>query len=409
MGPMLWSPMSEIPRIGRRSIYFFTTLAFVLLQLPTGFAVNLPMFLSFRWLAGFAGSPALATGGATISDMYQPGQVAYGIALWGSFGICGPVFGPVLGGFAAQAEGWRMTIWIISWLATPTVLVMYFFMPETSASTILYQRARRLREATGATSLKSQSDIDAADYNLRDHLRILSRAFTLTFSEPIVFLLDLYTALVYGVLFTWFESFPFVFGEIYHFSMGEQGLVFLGLFVATLITLPLFLLWLRLGVVPKITRVGFIPESLLPPTFLGSFALPICLIWYGWSSRESVHWIVPIIGSSLFTISIITLFFPVLHYLGMAYPQNAASIYAGNGLFRATFGAIFPLFVRAWLQIEVRVLLLTYSQARQLFRRLGVGGGNSLLAGISICFMPVTYTFYTVSISSVQRLSTTMN
>lgn len=338
--------MSEMPTIGRSNIYFFTTLAFVLLQLPTGFAVNMPMFLIFRWLCGFAGSPALATGGATISDMYQPGQVSYGIALWGSFGICGPVFGPVLGGFAAQTVGWRITIWIISWLAAPTVLVLFCFMPETSASTILYRRAKRLRLATGNTRLRSQSEIDAAEYKARDHLRLLGRAFTLTFSEPLVFLLDLYTALVYGVLFTWFESFPFVFGDIYDFNLGQQGLVFLGLFVSTLITLPLFLLWLRVGVVPKITKPDFRPESVLPPTFFGSFALPICLIWYGWASRDSVHWIVPIIGSSLFTVSIITLFFPVLHYLGMAYPHVAASIYAGNGLFRATFGAIFPLFVR---------------------------------------------------------------
>lgn len=35
-------------------------------------------------------------------------------------------------------------------------------------------------------------------------------------------------------------------------------------------------------------------------------------------------------------------------------------------------------------------------QARQLFRRLGVGPGNTLLAGISICFVPVTYAFFKV-------------
>lgn len=60
--------MSEIPRLGRGGIYFWTLLAFVLLQLPTGFAVNMPMFLVFRLLTGFFGSPCLATGGATIAD-----------------------------------------------------------------------------------------------------------------------------------------------------------------------------------------------------------------------------------------------------------------------------------------------------------------------------------------------------
>lgn len=37
-------------------------------------------------------------------------------------------------------------------------------------------------------------------------------------------------------------------------------------------------------------------------------------------------------------------------------------------------------------------------QARQLFRRLGIGPGNSLLGGIAICFIPLPYIFYKVSL-----------
>ena len=51
----------------------------------------MPMFLIFRFITGFVGSPALATGGATISDMYDAGANAVGICIWGAFGICGPV------------------------------------------------------------------------------------------------------------------------------------------------------------------------------------------------------------------------------------------------------------------------------------------------------------------------------
>ena len=91
IGPMLWSPMSEMATLGRTGIYLWTFLVFVLLQLPTGFAVNMPMFLVFRVLTGFFGSPCLATGGGTIADIYDPARVAYGICIWGSFGICGPV------------------------------------------------------------------------------------------------------------------------------------------------------------------------------------------------------------------------------------------------------------------------------------------------------------------------------
>lgn len=343
---MIWSPLSEIPTIGRNSIYFYTILAFVLLQLPTGFAVDMPMFLVFRLVTGFFGSPCLATGGATLTDTIDPARVAYAITIWGSFGICGPVFGPIIGGFVAPAKGWRWTIWVFTWLCAFVVIMLFFLLPETSAPHILYKRAQRLRKATGDQRFRSKSEIEATTQTRRDQLMLLGMACKLTFTEPIVFFMDLYTALLYGVLFTWFESFPLVFGDTYGFNISQQGLVFLGIFVGGIITLPFFLLWIKHGIVPNFNKPTFRPEMVLPPTFIGAAALPICLFWYGWSARKGVPWIVPTIGSGSFTIAIITLFNPVLNYLGIAYPANAASIFAGNALFRATFGAIFPLFVR---------------------------------------------------------------
>lgn len=202
-----------------------------------------------------------------------------------------------------------------------------------------------MRKLTGDDRFKALSEIDAANNTMKDELVVLGRAFTLTFSEPIVFFLDLYTSLLYGVLFIWFESFPLVFGDIYGFDTGQQGLVFLGILIGGIITLPFFLLWLKRTIAPKLNQPGFRPETILLPTFFGSAALPICLFWYGWSARPSIHWIMPIIGSAFFSVGIITLFNPVLNYLGMTYPAYSASIFAGNALFRASFGAGFPLFV----------------------------------------------------------------
>jgi DHA1 family multidrug resistance protein-like MFS transporter len=350
--------MSEIPQLGRSMIYFWTLLAFVLLQLPTGFATNMPMFLVFRFITGFIGSPPLATGGATIVDLFDAGHIPYGICLYASFGVCGPVFGPVIGGYVATARGWRWTIWVVTWLCAVVAMLLFFALPETSASNILYRRANRIRKLTGDLRYRSQSEIDTANHELKDHLLVLARAFTLSFTEPIVFLLDLYTALLYGVLFTWFESFPLVFGEIYNFSLGSQGLVFFGIFVGGLVTVPLYLLWVRFSIVPRITKPTFKPEMMLPPTFLGAVSLPICLFWYGWSSRESMHWIMPIIGSSFFTVGVVTLFNCILNYLGIAYPVYTASVFAGNALFRATFGAIFPLFVSTTYLVGSRKSLM---------------------------------------------------
>lgn len=231
--------------------------------------------------------------------MYPPAQVLFAVCIWGSFGILGPVFGPIIGGFVAPVKGWRWTIWVIAWLCSIVLIVFFFLLPETSAANILYRRAERLRQATGDSRYRSQSEIDAAKFTWKNHAAVLGRAFPLTFGEPIIFFLHTYTALLYGVLFIWFESFPLVFGEIYGFNSGEQGLVFLAIFVGTVITLPFFLLWLKRYIAPVLAQPDFKPEKIMVPTFFGSAALPICLFWYGWSARASVHWIVPTIGKHI--------------------------------------------------------------------------------------------------------------
>jgi DHA1 family multidrug resistance protein-like MFS transporter len=342
---MLFSPMSEMPTIGRSRIYFWTLFVFVLLQLPTGYATNMPMLLVFRFLTGFFGGPVLATGGATILDIYPPAEVPYWIGIFGAAGVLGPVLGPLVGGFAAQAKGWRWTIWELAWLCTVVLGMLFMLMPETSSSNVLYKRACRLRGATGDSRFRSQAEVDTAHVKTRDHLIVLGRAFTMTFTEPVVFFVDLYCALLYGILYIWFESFPIVFGDIYGFNTGQQGLAFLGIFVGGVITLPCYLLWVCKVAIPLFAHPPVKPEVILPPTFFGAVTLPICLFWYAWTARSDIPWIVPLVGSGSFTISIITLFMPVLSYLGMAYPQYAASVLAGNALFRAMCGVVFPLFV----------------------------------------------------------------
>ncbi|KAH7317121.1 major facilitator superfamily domain-containing protein [Stachybotrys elegans] len=375
-GPMLWSPLSEMPKLGRSGIFFWTLLAFILFQLPVGFAPNITVFLVFRWITGFCGSPCLATGGGTITDIYPPAQVPYLLCIWSSAGILGPVLGPIIGGFLAPAMGWRWTIWAFTFLCSLVLIIMFFLFPETSASNILYNRAKRFRQLTGNHRLQSQFEIDARNHTLKDNLSMLSRAFTLTFFEPIVLLMNLYAGLLYGILFIWFESFPLVFGGIYGFTLQQQGLVFLGILVFAAITVPLYLLWIRKCLAPDLTSKDFKPEMVLPPMFVGCLALPICLFVFGWTSRGEVHWIVPVIGSGLFSIGIVTLFNPLFTYLGITYAHVAASVFAGSTLFRASFGASFPLF------------------AHSLFGQLGIGPGNSLLGGLAILFVPAPFIFY---------------
>lgn len=197
LGPVLWAPLSEIPQIGRNPVYIITLAVFVILQVPTALAVNFGMLLAFRFLTGFIGSPSLATGGASIGDMYAPNKRAYGIAIWGVGAVCGPTLGPLVGGFAAEAKGWTWTIWELMWLSGFALVLFFFFLPETSSANILYRRTRRLRKITGNDKLISEPELIGEQMTGKDIvMMVLIRPITLNFTEPMVFLLNLYIALV---------------------------------------------------------------------------------------------------------------------------------------------------------------------------------------------------------------------
>lgn len=138
VGPMFLSPLSEIPQFGRTPVYIISLIIFVAIQVPTALAKNLGTLLPLRFIAGFVGSPPLATGGASLADMWAPGDRAVAIGLWGLAATCGPVLGPLLGGFATQAKGWTWTIWILLWLSGAALAYLIFFLPETSSQAYVF-------------------------------------------------------------------------------------------------------------------------------------------------------------------------------------------------------------------------------------------------------------------------------
>ncbi|RDW89018.1 hypothetical protein BP6252_01050 [Coleophoma cylindrospora] len=378
LGPMIFAPMSEIPQIGRNPVYIGTLIVFVFLQFGVIYAKNFGMLLAFRFLTGFFGSPVLATGGASLGDMFAPQKRAYAIAIWGCAAICGPIIGPLISGFAIENENWQWSIWELLWLSGFSLIVLIIFLPETSSANILYRRTRRLRKLTGNQKLKCEPEIQAEQMTGKDiALMVLIRPFSLMLTEPILFLMNLYIALIYGLLYVWFESFYIVFIQIYGFSLGLEGLSFVGILIGALVVIPPFFLYLYKVQEPQFNENGDLkPEKRLPPAMVGAFAIPICLFMFGWASRPSVHWIVPIIGTAFFPIGAFLLFNSVLNYLGDAYPDYTASVYAGNDFFRSSFGAGFPLFANA------------------MYTKLGVGGASSLLGGLSILFIPIPFALY---------------
>lgn len=81
---MFLSPLQELPRFGRNPVYIVGLALFVIFQIPEVLAKNIATVLVFRFLSGFVGSPALATGGASMADIFPMKDLAVAIGAWGA-------------------------------------------------------------------------------------------------------------------------------------------------------------------------------------------------------------------------------------------------------------------------------------------------------------------------------------
>ncbi|PYH87530.1 major facilitator superfamily transporter [Aspergillus ellipticus CBS 707.79] len=367
VGPLFFSPLSEIPSIGRSPVYSITMFLFVIISIPLPLVNNLAGLLVLRFLQGFFGSPCLATGGATMQDMYSLLYLPYALSMWVTAAYCGPALGPLISGFAVEAMGWRWSLWEILWGAGPVCIVMFFLLPETASPTILYYRARRLRKAADTDRLMSQSEIDQREIKpLAVAVDAIIKPIEITIKDPAVLFVQVYTAIVYGIYYSFFEVFPLVYPPMYGFTLGTIGLVFLCILVACFLGVVSYFAYLHYYLIPRLLQgKSTSQESRLVPALIGCFGPPIGLFLFGWTSNPHIHWIVPTIGITIYAGSAFVVLQCVFVYVPMSYPMYAASLFAANDFFRSAMACGSILY------------------ARPMFNNLGIGKGVSLLGGLS--------------------------
>lgn len=290
IGPMLWAPLSEIPTIGRNPPYIATLALFVVLTVPTALVNNIGGLLVLRFLQGFFGSPCLATGGASLGDMFSLMKLPYALSLWALFATGGPALGPIVSGFSVPKTNWHWSIWEMLWMGGPALILLFTCLPETSSSNILLRRAARLRKLTGDNRLKSQSEIDQAEMSVSDTaIFYLWKPWQITALDPAVLFTSVYTSLVYGIFYSFFEVFPLVYPVMYGFTSGESGLAFLPIPMAGAFSVGLYWAYLWYFVEPDLRANGLPPpEKRLVPALFSAFLVPIGLFWFGKCKKFSL-------------------------------------------------------------------------------------------------------------------------
>ncbi|KAJ8128435.1 hypothetical protein O1611_g5198 [Lasiodiplodia mahajangana] len=204
--------------------------------------------------------------------------------------------------------------------------------------------------------------------------------------SPIVLILSLQLAVIYGYLYILFTTFVFVFEGQYHFQAGPAGLAYLGLGIGFLISLIVNGLTSDYIAKKEAKNGELKPESRLAPMIFGVLLIPAGLIWYGWTAQYKVHWIVPIIGTSLIGMGVNSVWIPIQSYLIDAFGIYSASALAANTVVRSVFGVVLPL------------------AGQPLYDKLGLGWGNTLLAFIALATAPLTWLIMKLAASRLGRV-----
>jgi multidrug resistance protein len=376
LGPLLWAPLSEL--YGRQIIFAISFTGFTAFNAGCIAAQNISQLLVLRFFAGAFGSSPLTNAGGVIADIFSISERGVAMAIFSLAPSMGPCLSPIIGGFTGENVGWRWVMAVATIFSGVMLLLGVLFVPETYAVVLLRKRAAELSRRTNKT-YKTRIEIDNGAISPLTIIKTsLIRPWVLLFLEPIVFVLSIYIAIVYGTLYLLFGAFPIVFQQTRGWSEGVGALPFLGVAVGMILA-TLFIM-LSAPLYDRVARRS--PNGVAPPeerlviAMLGGISVPLGMFWFAWTNDPSIHWISPVVAGGFFGFGLVLIFLAITNYLIDAYTIFAASVLAANSLLRSAFGAAFPLFTSA------------------MYENLGIHWASSVPAFLALACLPAPFVLY---------------
>lgn len=319
-GPILWAPLSELK--GRRLPLIFSMFGFSIFSVATATAKDLQTVMLTRFFAGVFGSCPLAVVAAVFSDMFDNKTRGLAITVFSMTVFTGPLLAPFIGGFIIMNRnlGWRWTEYIVAIMGFFAFGLNLIFLEETYPPIVLVDKASTLRRRTlnwGIHAKQEEIEVDFRELVTKN----FSRPLRLLVTEPIVLLLSIYMAFIYGLLYLFLTAYPIVFQQIRGFNPGVGGLPYFGMILGQL-SAGAYIVATQPSYNRKLAANGGvpIPEWRLFPIILGGISFTGGLFWFGWSGYQaSTHWIVPTLSGLLTGFGLLAIFLQSLNYLVDAY------------------------------------------------------------------------------------------
>ena len=372
IGCELWAPWSE--EFGRWPIMQLSLGLVNVWQILCGASTNMSMIFAGRVLGGLSSAGGSVTLGM-VADMWDSQDQQYAVAFVSLWSCLGSVVGGICGGAIETYLPWRWNFWIQLIFGVVVQLFHFFLVPETRSTVLLTKEAKRRRR-------DNQEDIwgpnDVKKLTFKEVIGTMLRPYHMLLCEPIVTFLSLLSGFSDALIFSFLESFGYVF-VVWSFSKIGLGLSMISLLLGYFAGYTSFLPVIRHHNHLRRTGKGnkLTPESRLWWLLYVVPMLPLGIFVFAFvCTGPPIPWIAPLICTFFIGWANYAIYFATIDYMVAAYGEFAASATGGNGFMRDLLAGLCVIWTHP------------------LYINLGPKNASFLLAGVALAVCIPVYVFY---------------
>ncbi|KAK7182545.1 major facilitator superfamily transporter [Paraphaeosphaeria sporulosa] len=132
ISPLFWGSLSDT--IGRRPIYIYSFVLYIIANIGLSFSPNFAVLLIFRGLQAAGSASTVSIGNGVIQDITPPAERGGFISFYQAIRNFSIAIGPVLGGILANFFGFRSIFVFLLIISSLVLIALIIVLPETLRS-----------------------------------------------------------------------------------------------------------------------------------------------------------------------------------------------------------------------------------------------------------------------------------
>ncbi|KAM3429044.1 hypothetical protein MY4824_008467 [Beauveria thailandica] len=345
--PLWWSSMAET--YGRRTVYLVTFLLLAVFNLLCAVSSSIGMFIAMRLLAGGACASVQAVGAGTVADLWEPQDRGRAMGIFSLGPMLGPLTAPIVGAALDSRWGWRSTQWFLVVYGVAVWAAMVVLLPETSTKYKL-----GAKPLAAASEKQQDNESNSAARNAKALVGVLvSPVLSVQLLRYVPILMVVYyTSITFASNYLLNISVQGVFSRPpYDWPVMIVGLTYIPSSVGAAAGAILGGRWTdhcmkrgakRDGRVDAATgKPIYHPQDRISENFwVAAIMYPAALLWYGWTVRENVFWIVPLVANFFFGFGFMLISSVTMTVMTEFVPGSTTTGVAVTNLVRNTLGCV---------------------------------------------------------------------